>query len=54
MNRLNQTESAVFQYHKFFLFLKDPFFPDYLLSISPVGCAQLVKILITLEPHGIF
>ena len=27
---------------------------DALLSISPVCCGQLVKMLITLEPHGIF
>ena len=27
---------------------------EALLSISPVGCGQLVKMLITLEPHGIF
>ena len=26
MNRLNKTESAVFLYFRFFLFLKDPFF----------------------------
>ena len=25
-----------------------------LLSIIPAGCGQLVKMLITLEPHGIF
>ena len=24
------------------------------LSISPAGCGQFVKMLITLEPHGIF
>ena len=29
MNRLNKTESAVFLYCMFSLFLKDPFFPDY-------------------------
>ena len=27
---------------------------DALLSMSPVGRGQLVKMLITLEPHGIF
>ena len=27
---------------------------EALLSISPAGRGQLVKILITLEPHGIF
>ena len=27
---------------------------DTLLSISPAGCGQLVKMLITLEPRGIF
>ena len=31
MNRLNITESAVFIYCRFSLFLKDPFFPDYLV-----------------------
>ena len=28
--RLNKTESTVFLYCRFSLFLKDPFFPDYL------------------------
>ena len=32
MNRLNKTKSAVFLYCRFSLFLKDPFFPDYLDS----------------------
>ena len=32
------------------LFLKD----EALLSISPAGRGQLVKMLTTLEPHGIF
>ena len=27
---------------------------DAMLSISPAGRGQLVKLLITLEPHGIF
>ena len=27
---------------------------EALLSISLAGCGQLVKMLITLEPHGIF
>ena len=31
-------------------FLKD----EALLSINPAGRAQVVKMLITLEPHGIF
>ena len=36
INRLNKTESAVFIYCSLFsLFLKDPFFPDY-LNILPV------------------
>ena len=30
INRLNKTESAVFLYCRFSLFLKDLFFPDYL------------------------
>ena len=30
MNGLNKTESAVFLNCRFSLFLKDPFFPDYL------------------------
>ena len=30
MKRLNKTEFAVFLYCGFSLFLKDPFFPDYL------------------------
>ena len=29
MNTLNKTESVVFIYCRFSLFLKDPFFPDY-------------------------
>ena len=32
MNRLNKTESAVFLYCRFSLFLKDPFIPDYVLT----------------------
>ena len=32
MNKLNKTESAVFLYCRFSLFLKDPFFPDYVLT----------------------
>ena len=32
MNRLNKTESAVFLYCRFSLFLKDPFFPVYVLT----------------------
>ena len=30
-----------------------PLMDEELLSISPVGCGQLVQMLITLEPHGI-
>ena len=30
LNRLNKTESVVFLYCRFFLFLEDSFFPDYL------------------------
>ena len=30
MNRLNKTESAVLLYCWFSIFLRDPFFPDYL------------------------
>ena len=30
-NRLNKTESAVFLFCRLSLFLKDPFFPDYLV-----------------------
>ena len=34
---------------------KQPFLLDEdLLSISPVFCGQLMNLLITLEPHGIF
>ena len=40
MNRLNKTESAVFLYCRFSLFLKDPFFPDYLLLV-PDACMSL-------------
>ena len=36
MNRLYNTESAVFLYCRFSLFLKDLFFSDYLLSREPV------------------
>ena len=32
MNRLNKTESAVFLYCRFSLFLKDLFFPDNVLT----------------------
>ena len=32
------------------LFLMD----EVLLRIGPAGCGQLVKMIITLEPHGIF
>ena len=32
MNILNKTESAVFLYCRFSLYLKDPFFPDYLIG----------------------
>ena len=32
MNRLNKTESAVFLYCRFSLFLKDPFCPVYVLT----------------------
>ena len=32
MNRLNKTESAVFLYCRFSLFLKDLFFPVYVLT----------------------
>ena len=37
MNRLNKTEFAVFLNCKFSLFLKDPFFPDYLELIDIVS-----------------
>ena len=36
MNRLNKTESAVFFYCRFSLFLGDPFFPDYLEVVAAV------------------
>ena len=39
MNRLNKTESALFLYCRFPLFLKDPFFSDYFdcwISFTPV------------------
>ena len=42
MNRLNKTESAVFLYCRFSIFLKAPFFPDYLkhrlvkIDVTPV------------------
>ena len=42
MNRLNKTEFAVFLYCRFSLFLKDPFFPDYL----DMRC-NVIKITIT-------
>ena len=34
MNRLNKTESAVFLYRRFFLFLKDPFFQIIYLKLK--------------------
>ena len=44
MNRLNKTESAVFKYCRFSLFLKDPgcFFSDYLEVATAVNV-----------PHGV-
>ena len=36
-SRLNKTESAVFLYCWFSLFLKDPFFPDYLAAYSRIN-----------------
>ena len=36
MNRLNKTESAVFLYCRFSLFLKDPFFPEYLEVVAAI------------------
>ena len=33
IDRLNKTESAVFVYSRFSLFLNDPFFPDYSKTI---------------------
>ena len=34
MNRLNKTESAIYLYYRFSLFLKDPFFSEYLFKWS--------------------
>ena len=36
MNRLNETLPAVFLYCRYFLFLKDLFFPDYLEAATAV------------------
>ena len=47
MNRLNKTKSAVFLYWRLSLFLRDPFFPDYLEVTTAVLCrVELVKLLL--------
>ena len=40
--RLNKTESSVFLYCRFSLFLKDPFFPDYLYEFCQFGMKKLI------------
>ena len=42
MNRLNKTESAVFLYFRFFLCLKDLFFPDYLKMYENVDDFNII------------
>ena len=37
MNRVNKNESVVFLYCRFSLFLRDPFFPDYLEVTTAVA-----------------
>ena len=47
MNRLNKSEFAIFLHSRFSLFLKDPFFPDYLEVATAVErfFVELVKLL---------
>ena len=46
MNRHNKTEPAVFSIRKFSLYLKDPFFPEF-LEVTRVSLChmELVKLL---------
>ena len=50
MNRLNKTESDVFLYCRFSLFLKDPFFPNYFKTNYQV----LLYIHFPIKPLGAF
>ena len=51
MNRLNETESAVFLYCRFSLFLKDPFFL-IILTIDHIHASILFIMLFNWEYHS--